>query len=59
MFALPFAVLALLVATDGRPSPRLLAYVVLAVVAARTAAMAYNRYADRDIDRDNPRTRNR
>jgi len=59
VFALPFALLSLLVATDGRPSPRLLLLVVLAVVAARTAAMAYNRYADRDLDRRNPRTAGR
>lgn len=59
VFALPFALLSLLVATGGRPSLRLLALVVLAVVAARTAAMAYNRFADRDLDRRNPRTAGR
>jgi 4-hydroxybenzoate polyprenyltransferase len=59
VFALPFALLSLLAATDGRPSPRLLLLVVLAVVAARTAAMAYNRFADRDLDRQNPRTAGR
>lgn len=59
VFALPFALLSLLVATDGRPSPRLLVLVVLAVVAARTAAMAYNRYADRKLDQQNPRTAGR
>jgi len=59
VFALPFALLSLLAATDGHPSPRLLLLVVLAVVAARTAAMAYNRYADRELDRQNPRTAGR
>lgn len=59
VFALPFALLSLLVATNGAPSLRLLALVVLAVVAARTAAMAYNRYADRELDRSNPRTAGR
>ncbi len=59
VFALPFALLSLLVATEGRPSPRTLALVVVAVVAARTAAMAYNRLVDRDIDAANPRTSNR
>lgn len=59
VFALPFALLSLLVATDGHPSPRLLVLVVLAVVAARTAAMAYNRYADRQLDQQNPRTAGR
>lgn len=59
VFALPFALLSLLVTTGGRPSFRLLLSVIAAVVAARTAAMAYNRYADRDIDALNPRTMNR
>jgi len=59
VFAMPFALLSLLVATDGTPSLRLLVLVVLAVVAARTAAMAFNRYADRHLDADNPRTQNR
>lgn len=56
VFALPFALLSLLAATGGRPSWRLLGLVVAAVVAARTAAMAYNRFADRDVDAANPRT---
>ena len=59
VFALPFALLSLLTATAGRPSLRLLGSVVFAVVAARTAAMAYNRYADRSIDARNPRTSSR
>ncbi|MGE3175233.1 MAG: UbiA-like polyprenyltransferase [Planctomycetota bacterium] len=59
VFALPFAMLALLVATRGRPPLRLLLLCIGAVVAARTAAMAWNRYADRDIDAANPRTRGR
>src|SRR6186713_150259 len=56
VFALPFALLSLLAATAGRPPLTLLLLVTLAVVAARTAAMAYNRYADRELDRRNPRT---
>ena len=59
VFALPFALLSLLAATAGRPSPSVLLLVVAAVVSARTAAMAYNRYADREIDRSNPRTAGR
>lgn len=59
VFALPFALLSLLVATGGRPPLRLLSLVVFAVVAARTAAMAYNRLVDREIDRENPRTAGR
>jgi 4-hydroxybenzoate polyprenyltransferase len=59
VFALPFALLSLLCATGGRPSWRTLALVVGAVVAARTAAMAYNRFADRELDAQNPRTAGR
>lgn len=59
VFALPFALLSLLAATAGRPPLPVLAAVVLAVVAARTAAMAYNRVVDRAIDAANPRTANR
>ena len=56
VFALPFAMLALLVATRGAPSRRLLVLCIGAVVSARTAAMAYNRWLDRSIDAQNPRT---
>lgn len=59
VFALPFALLSLLAATGGRPGWRTLALVVTAVIAARTAAMAYNRLADRAIDAANPRTAGR
>ena len=59
VFALPFALLSLLAAAAGRPSWRTLVLVVGAVVAARTAAMAYNRWADRELDAANPRTRAR
>ncbi len=58
-FALPFALLALLVATDGRPPLRLWSLCIVAVVAARTAAMAWNRFVDRDLDARNPRTSQR
>ena len=51
--------IALLVATEGRPSPGLLVLVILAVVLARSAALAYNQYADRELDATNPRTVNR
>lgn len=56
IFALPFALLAFFVATRGALCPRILALVVVATVAARSAAMAYNRFADRDLDAVNPRT---
>ena len=59
VFALPFALLSLLAATGGWPAAATLLWVVVAVVAARTAAMAYNRIADRTIDAANPRTAGR
>ena len=59
VFALPFALASLLVATEGRPSLRLLALVVAAMVLARTAAMAYNRFLDALLDARNPRTQDR
>jgi 4-hydroxybenzoate polyprenyltransferase len=59
VFALPFALVALLAAAGGWPSVRLLVLVVLAMVAARTAAMGYNRLVDRDVDAENPRTKDR
>lgn len=60
LFALPFAVMALFLASPGGiPSARVTALVLLCMVAARTAAMAYNRLVDRGIDARNPRTRGR
>ncbi len=59
VFALPFALGALLVAADGRPSLRLLLLVLLCMVLARTAAMLFNRVADWAIDQRNPRTAGR
>ena len=56
IFALPFALGALLVATNGRPKPRLLLLVVACMVLARTAAMLFNRLVDWSIDQKNPRT---
>jgi 4-hydroxybenzoate polyprenyltransferase len=56
LFALPFALVSLLVATGGRPPGRVLFWVLVAMVGARSAAMAFNRIADRDYDRRNPRT---
>ena len=56
IFALPFALGALLVATGGRPSLRLLALVLLCMVCARTAAMLFNRIVDWKLDQRNPRT---
>ncbi|HVG93510.1 MAG TPA: UbiA family prenyltransferase, partial [Planctomycetota bacterium] len=59
VFALPFALLSLFLASGGVPSLRVLALVVVAMVAARSAAMAFNRIADRDVDARNPRTAGR
>jgi 4-hydroxybenzoate polyprenyltransferase len=59
VFALPFALTAMLLAANGLPGWRTVAWILVAMVAARSAAMAFNRWADADLDRDNPRTRNR
>ncbi len=59
IFALPFALGSLWVASDGRPGWRLLGLILLAMIAARTAAMGFNRVADWEIDQRNPRTAGR
>ena len=59
IFALPFALTAMLLAANGLPGRRTVAWIVVAMVAARSAAMAFNRWADADLDAGNPRTRNR
>jgi 4-hydroxybenzoate polyprenyltransferase len=59
LFALPFALLAAVLAANGVPDWTTLAKVLLAMVGARSAAMAYNRLADREIDAANPRTAGR
>lgn len=59
VFALPFALGSMLVAAQTWPSPQIFALVVLAMVFARTAAMTFNRLADWEIDRRNPRTAGR
>lgn len=59
IFALPFALGAMFVAADGLPPLRVFGLIVLAMVFARTAAMAFNRLADWEIDKRNPRTEGR
>ena len=59
IFALPFALQGAWLAAGGMPAPRVLALVVVCAVAARTAAMAFNRLVDRRIDAANPRTATR
>ena len=59
VFALPFALGALLVAANGRPTLRTLFLVLACMVLARTAAMLFNRLCDWSLDQKNPRTANR
>src|SRR5579875_1263013 len=56
VFALPFALTAAVLAADGWPTLRTLLLIVLCMVSARSAAMAFNRYADAELDAANPRT---
>src|SRR4030081_1262869 len=59
IFALPFALGALLVAASGRPAPRPLLLVLACMVLGRTAAMLFNRLSDWSLDQKNPRTSTR
>ena len=56
IFALPFALCGAMLAAGGFPSAHQLLWIVVAMVAARSAAMAFNRWADASIDAANPRT---
>lgn len=59
LFALPFAFLGALLAANGLPTFRQVLWIIVAMVGARSAAMAFNRIADRNIDARNPRTATR
>lgn len=60
IFALPFAMAAVVLALPfAEVTVRKVALIVLCIAAARTAAMAFNRLVDRDIDAQNPRTQDR
>jgi 4-hydroxybenzoate polyprenyltransferase len=59
VFALPFALLSAILASDGWPEAPKLFWIVMAMVGARSAAMAFNRIVDRQIDGENPRTKMR
>ena len=59
LFALPFALLAAVLAARGLPDASTTVKILLAMVGARSAAMAYNRLADRELDAANPRTASR
>ena len=59
VFALPWAVVGAFYAAGGVPSPATLLWILVAMVSARSAAMAFNRIADAPLDAENPRTRER
>src|ERR1700720_2523652 len=59
IFALPFALGALIVAANGHPSRRTVLLVLACMVCARTAAMICNRLLDWSLDQRNPRTASR
>src|SRR5271170_4010705 len=56
IFALPFALTGAMLAAHGWPRPMQLLWIVVCMVTARSAAMAFNRWADADLDAVNPRT---
>ena len=56
IFALPFALTGALLAAGGLPSLRQIFWIIMAMIGARTAAMAMNRLIDAEIDARNPRT---
>src|SRR5262245_17038065 len=57
LFALPFAFLGAVLAAGGIPPVRQILWITVAMVGARSCAMAFNRIADKDFDARNPRTR--
>ncbi|MGQ9687566.1 MAG: UbiA-like polyprenyltransferase [Desulfobaccales bacterium] len=59
VFALPFAFMGALLAARGLPGGRVAFFILLAMVGARSAAMAFNRMADAELDARNPRTADR
>src|SRR5436305_6441773 len=64
IFALPFAMIGMMWGSlaarhTAWPGWWIFAWIIVAMVSCRSAAMAFNRIADRDIDADNPRTKTR
>jgi len=59
IFALPFALCGAMLAAGGLPTAHQLIWIIVAMVAARSAAMAFNRLVDVSIDAANPRTSTR
>src|SRR6202045_4653669 len=56
VFALPFALTGAVLAAGGWPTLRVLGWIVVCMVSARSAAMAFNRLVDARLDAANPRT---
>jgi len=59
LFALPFALMGMMLAAEGWPEGRVVGWVLVAMVGARSAAMGFNRLVDREMDARNPRTATR
>jgi 4-hydroxybenzoate polyprenyltransferase len=59
IFALPFALTAAILAAGGLPGWRTVGWILVAMIAARSCAMAFNRWADAELDAANPRTSSR
>src|SRR4029079_10472817 len=59
VFALPFAYVGAFLAVDGVPSAHDVVWITLAMIGARSLAMALNRLIDAEIDAANPRTAGR
>ena len=59
IFALPFALISMLVAARGWPEWHIFFWILVCMVAGRTSAMCFNRLVDWNIDQENPRTGNR
>ena len=59
IFVLPFALCGAMLAAGGIPTAHAVTWIIVAMVSARSAAMAFNRLADASIDAANPRTRTR
>src|SRR3989338_10826930 len=56
LFALPFALISMLISANGLPDIKTIFWLLVAMVSARSTAMAFNRLIDRKIDGLNPRT---
>ena len=59
VFALPFAVMSAFLAAEGFPETEKLVWIIVCMVGARSAAMAFNRIVDARFDKENPRTQDR